>query len=723
MPRSTRSAAVSSPARRRPGCWATSCPSRTSARGSSGSAPRWATPSSTGDGTSRCCSTACGSAAEPSRPTLPVTFARLTGCKSRIPAPAAATCACARGPDPRPGASTEPMSRRLLVPLALLAGLVLAPAASADVGRFIPAEAIDGPVTALGDLEVARDGTGALTYVKPVGGVDHVFVARLEGAAWQPPEQVDVGLPGIGAQPVVAAGDGGKLDIAFVSNGSLYTTVKPGTGQGYTPPQLVAGSASNPSIDLSINDVAYVSFTNPAGVGGGDVDVARKDRGTTGFAVIPAALDIDVNRPAGLAGGRSKVAVAADGVALVVWGEAGRVFARRVFERRLSTAPQDATLDAVGPVPGGPADVPDVDVQDASSFAWVVYREVFSDAAGGHARAVARRLVGSQFDPGVIGGGLGGFPAPDNVVAPRIDVNGRGDGYAASAGTGTAFGAVLKDKKFNPGVPLGPTAGGLGLPVPAVDENGDGLVAWQNADLTIHARAYPAQPASRIVQTPQADTPLSAGGTDAADGLEAAADRAGDVAIAFVQGPPGGRALVVASFDRAPGSFRLATNTAFHNVARTPLRWSPSFELWGPLTYNVEIDGRVVAQTANTALAVPNLTDGVHRWRVIAADRRGQVTATSRRVLRQDGTPPGARLAVARRGRTVRVVVGASDAGRAGRRASGVGRVTIAWGDGRRTVSRRASHAYRRGGRFTLRVTVVDKAGNPTVVRRSVTVG
>src|SRR3954467_13984644 len=102
------------------------------------------------------------------------------------------------------------MSRRLLVPLALLAGLVLAPTASADVGRFIPAEAIDGPVTAVGHPEAARDAPGALTYVKPVGGVDHVFVARLEGGAWQPPEQVDVGLPGLGAQPAVAAGGRGK---------------------------------------------------------------------------------------------------------------------------------------------------------------------------------------------------------------------------------------------------------------------------------------------------------------------------------------------------------------------------------------------------------------------------------------------------------------------------------------------------------------------------------
>jgi hypothetical protein len=608
------------------------------------------------------------------------------------------------------------MPRRLLVLLALLAGLVLAPGASADVGRFIPGEPIDGPVTSVGDLDLARDGTGAVAYVK----ADHVFVSRLVGGAWQPPEQVDAGLPGPSSQPVVAAGDGGRVAVAFISAGSLYTTVRPAADQPYSAPQQVAGPALNPSIDLSINDVAYVSFTVPSGGGGGDVEVARKERAATTFAVIPGALDIDPARQAGIGNGRSKIAVAADGVAVVVWGEAGLVFARRVFQGGLSVAPQEATLGSLAGVPGVTGDLPDVDVQDDSSFAWVVFREVFADAGGGHARAIGRKLVGSEFDPPSVVDAIGDFPSADSVVAPpRIDVDGRGEGYAASAGAGTVFGAVLKDRAFTPGLPIGTGFAGQAFAVPATDENGDGLIAWQNADLTIHARAYTNVRASRAVQPPQAEVALSGGPTDAADGLEAAADRAGDIAVAFLQGPPGGRQLVVASFDRAPGSFRLASATSFRNVARTPLRWSQSFELWGPLTYSVEVDGRVVGQTTKTALSVPKLADGAHRWRVIATDRRGQVTATARRVLRQDGTAPRARLSVDRRGRTVRVVVRPSDASPAGRPASGVGRVTIAWGDGSRTSLRRASHTYRRGGRFTIRVSVRDRAGNVTVVRRS----
>jgi hypothetical protein len=618
------------------------------------------------------------------------------------------------------------MPRRLLVPLALLAALVVAPAASAAVGQFFPGQAIDSGVTSLGGLAVARDGTGGAVYVRPDAGVEHVFVARLAGGAWQTPERLDAALAAPATQAAISAGDGGALAVAFISGGNLFTTVRTAADQPFTAPTLVATAAANPSVDLSINGVAYVSFTALGGAGGGDVLVARKDREATTFQLIGASVDIDPADQAGVGTGRSKVVVAADGVALVVWGEAGQVYARRVFETRLSQAPQLATAGALQGHAGGQADAPDVDVEDDSSFAWVVFREFFEDGAGGvKRRAVARRLVGSAFNDPVPIDGLT-FPIADSAGPPRVDIDGRGEGYGASAATATAWGAVLKDDVFNPGAVLGIGAPNATLPVPAVDEAGDGLVAWQNADQTIHARPFDNTRASRRVQIPGPEVSLSlpgGGPSDAADGLESAADRAGDIAVAFVQGVPGNRLLVIGTFDRAPGVFRLSSGTTFRNVARTPLKWSQSAELWGPLTYSVEVDGRVVGQTAATALAVPNLADGVHRWRVIATDRRGQVTATSRRVLRQDGTAPRARVTVARRGRTVRVVVRPSDASPAGRPASGVGRVTIAWGDGRRTVSRRASHGYRRGGRFTLQVTVRDKAGNATVVRRSVTVG
>jgi hypothetical protein len=192
-----------------------------------------------------------------------------------------------------------------------------------------------------------------------------------------------------------------------------------------------------------------------------------------------------------------------------------------------------------------------------------------------------------------------------------------------------------------------------------------------------------------------------------------------------VQGGPGARYIMVAGFDRAPGAFRLSSRTAWRNATRTPLRWGAALDLWGPLTYRVEIDGRVAGQTADTAFAVPRLADGIHRWRVVATDRRGQTVGTARRTLRHDGTAPRAGLAVSgarRRGRPVRVRVGATDASRAGRRASGISSVRIAFGDGARSTSRSAVHRYGRAGRYTVRATVRDRAGNVTIVRRRITI-
>jgi len=82
----------------------------------------------------------------------------------------------------------------LLVAVAAALGPAAAPARAA----FFASEALDGPSTdieGLGGVDVARDGTGGLAYVKRDGGVDHIFVSRLAGGAWQAPERVDQGPP------------------------------------------------------------------------------------------------------------------------------------------------------------------------------------------------------------------------------------------------------------------------------------------------------------------------------------------------------------------------------------------------------------------------------------------------------------------------------------------------------------------------------------------------
>jgi hypothetical protein len=605
------------------------------------------------------------------------------------------------------------MRRRLAV-IAVLAPLALPASAGAQVrGAFFPGDTVDGPsadIQSLGDLDVARDGTGGLTYVKRDGGVDHVFVSRLVDGAFQPPERVDAALAGAGSQPVIAAADGGKLVVAFVSGGAVFSTVRPAGAPGWTSPQLVSATGSDPALDQSINGVSYLTCTVS-----GDVVAARMDRKVTDFVGLPGPLDIDPAATAGTGTGRSRVAVAADGVATVVWGESGHVYARRLFELRLSTAPQDL---------GDGADLPDISSEDDSSFAWAVFRQ-----NGG---AVARRLVGSQFDPPVaVDGGEGAGSA-------RVAINGRGVGYAGVGGATSlaAVGAVLKDDVFNPGLVIGGGWGVAPLPAPAVAETGDGLIAYQQGDAgggrSIMARPYDYVPASRAVTTPGPEAPLSnpaLGFSDAARGLDAAADRAGDMAVAFVQGDGASRSIVAGAFDRAPGAFRGFTTTKWRSFARPPLKWGTSFELWGPVSYHIEIDGQPFGDTTSTGLTVPaDVPDGLHRWRVIATDRRGQTAATPLRNLRVDHTPPAIAYKISgarRRGGTVKVAARVSDASPTGAKTSGLkkGTTRIAFGDGTRAVSgTRASHRYRRSGKVTVTVSAADKAGNVGAVKRQITI-
>ena len=221
----------------------------------------------------------------------------------------------------------------------------------------------------------------------------------------------------------------------------------------------------------------------------------------------------------------------------------------------------------------------------------------------------------------------------------------------------------------------------------------------------MHARPYDYVATTRAVTQPAPDVLLSKpelGQTDAARGLRAAADRAGDVVVAFVQGEGASRQVVAATFDRAPGTFvGYTTSTHFVKGPNPLLKWGTSFELWGPLTYTVLIDGKPVGQTQATNLAVPTpIPDGVHTWRVVATDRRGQATATKVRNLRIDGTAPKASFKLSgarRRGGVVKVAVKATDASGTSAKASGIKTVSVNFGDRSKAVkARKANHSYRR---------------------------
>lgn len=617
---------------------------------------------------------------------------------------------------------TLPIRRCVL--LASTVALALPPVARAAV---FPAEVIDGPTGELvsaGDLDVARDGTGAVAYVKNVGGVPHIFVSRLVGGGFQPPERIDPALGGAAANPVVAATDGGRIAVAFTSNGQLNVALRPNGGAGFQPPQPIADGASNPSIDMSINGVSYVSFTVP-GQSAADVRVARLGRGGTSFALLPDVLDIAPPRDAGDATRRSQIAVSADGTAVVVWGEAGRVYARRVFGTRLSAAPQELNVATLDGHAGGAADLVDIDIEDDSSYAWAVFRQRFDD---GRDHVVARRLVGSAFEAPVFVDGLG-YPAPGDATETVVELNGRGEGIAATSAGGGVNAAIAHDDIFNRATPLG-VGTPMSLPAVGIAENNDAFAAWLPGDGSVLIRPYDIDPAKRSVPPPGPASALSRpefGPVMPGAGMDMAVNRVGDASAVFVQEGPDGRRLVAGVFDRVPGRFRTYTTSRFRKFARPPLAWQASFDLFGAVKYRVEVDGQPVGETTETRFTpVGPIADGRHTWRVVATDRRGQSAATPIRPLRIDSLPPTLTFRVTgsqKRFKPIKVAVKAADGSLASPSGSGIKTVRISWGDKSRAVSnRRASHRYAKSGKYTIRVSATDVAGNATTVTKRITI-
>ena len=599
--------------------------------------------------------------------------------------------------------------RPLLAAIAAL--LVLAPAARAE---WFAAETVDGPsaeIAGLGEVDMARDATGALVYLKRENGVPHVFLSRLAGGAWQPPERVDQGIEAGASQPVVAAGDDHRLAIVWLADGKVFGTVAAGgAGTPLAAPQVLhadpAGPVLDPDVDLAVNGTAYAVFSAP-GAGGRDVRAARVREST--WEPVPAPLDIGPDQPAGDGAGRPRVAVSADGYAVAAWGEGHpdgrrRVYGRRITGLTLSVAPQEISLPDLAGEPGGDADSGDIDIEDDGSFCWVVFRQDF----GGRSRAVARRLVGSLFEaPTPIDGGA-------TAAAPRLAMSGRGIGVAAvGEAAANAVQATLLElgDAFSPALridSLGSEA--ATVPVVGASERDERMVAWRRqAGALTEVRARRRADDSDYGPEALLSVPeLGPVGT----ALAAGESRTGDFVVAFEQGAEGERRIVVATWDEVPGLPIPISTENWQRRRRPTLKWRAGSELMGPQLFNVYLGAELIATTPDVELRLPRrLRDGLYTWQVIATDRRGQEKPSRSRRLRVDARKPRVRVRV--RGRVVRVL------GRDGE-GSEVRRMEVGFGDGtvreiRGTVAR---HRYARPGRYRVSVVATDRARN--VARRSV---
>jgi hypothetical protein len=616
--------------------------------------------------------------------------------------------------------------------------LLLALMATCARAGMFAGDPVVGPTAALhtlGGLDLSPDGSGAIAYLMDDGGAQHVFASRLVDGAWSRPERLDADLGSAATQTAVAAGDGGRALVVFVNGGNVYAATRPDAGSGWARQTLWSGGgASDPAVDLSVNGKGYAAFTAP-GAGGHDVRAAyARDAGP--WTVIGAPLDANAPDDTGAGDARPRVAVSADGVAIVVWGEAGHVFARRVQGTRPSIVAVDALpgLAAEG-IQAVSADRPVVSTQDDDSFTGVAMRGWF-DVGGGtlRPRAVFRRLRGSRFESSFVVDGAP-FSSGQGSVAPQIATVGTGQGLVIT-GNDTTNGTSALQLLFDvePSTLLGLDSlvanGAPGYGVPATATARKMLVAWQvtppGGAPEIHARYRD----GGDFEAEQAISRPELGPTAAVDGLAAAGDDAGDIAVAYVQDVPGqGRAIAVGTVDQPPGGFALARVAGFERSDRPVLAWTTSREQWGRF-FRVTIDGVEVGVTGRRSFRPSTpLAQGAHSWQVVVLDRRGQQFTARAGTVRIDSIPAfvRARISGARQaGVPLKLAVQATDTPTGTARkaqgvlTSGVKQIVIDWGDRSplERIRRGSQHAYARPGRYRLRIVVTDRAGNSTTLRQ-----
>lgn len=602
-----------------------------------------------------------------------------------------------------------------------------------------PATPIDGPSSAIPatsglGVSVARDGTGGLVYLKQVGGSAHVFVSVLAGGVFGPPTEIDGALTASSSEPVIAAGPGGLLAVAFINGGQLFVAQQQPGSTGLSAPLALAGGALNPAISMSNFGKAYVAFTVADG-GGYDVRAAYYWRGT--WSLESAPLNVTPADDAGTGAGRPAVTTSGDGIAIVAWGEAGGIYTRRVWGTNPSVVDEQADGALAGCTEIS-ADEPAVGTGGDSSYAAVAFHEQLFCGGQRVSRVLMNRLRGSAYD------GLteadGGASAGDGADAPQVAVGEYGDGLVTSQRT--ASDVIVADALGDNETPGsisqidGTPNSSAPINVPAFAGLRAVFVAWQQdpggAGLPeIRLRYSPGGEGlgpEMVVSSP------AQGPTDAAAGLAADGDASGQVAAAWVQGATDAPQIVVAQLYQPPGGLSLLTRKQYVRTSTPRLRWTAPRSGWGPFKFSLSLDGNQLTATGATSTQVPSpLPDGPHSYQIVATNPAGQQSQTGLGTVFVDTTPPVAALRLSGKpvvGGVVRARLGYRDlppVGSPAADASGVASVKLSWG--RRAVvtirpgERRAGHVFARPGRYVVTLTVTDRAGNVTraTVRVNVT--
>ncbi len=457
---------------------------------------------------------------------------------------------------------------------------------------------MDGPgdgVVSLTGLSIARDGTGGLVYLKSVGGVQHVFVSRLVGGVFQVPEEVDGGFAGPSSQPVIAAGNGGALLVAFVNSGALYVVDRLSATSGYQAPQLIAGGgASNPSIQMSNFGKAYLAFA-----AGANVRVAYYYNGQ--WQLVSAPLNATPSDGAGSGDGGPVVATAGDGIATVVWGEQGHIFSRRVWYTSPSVVFEQADVPYLAGWTELSSSQPYAAAGGNSSYVDVVFVETLGAGASQQSRVLFNQLRGSQYQ-GVVGNDGLGTPGTDSGADPRVAMAEYGNGLATAyqVNSGQVWSSVLTQNGFWYGMYRVDSLPNVSPPYPVPSAVGTNslVVAWQHDPgmlLAPDIRARYFTVANGY--GPEVQVSSSGQAANAAQGLATAGDVNGDVAVAWAQGSGTATAIEVAQLYQ-PSAAPLPRNPVSYTKNNRPtLSWTPPTNSWGPFTYTLFVGSTAVGTT------------------------------------------------------------------------------------------------------------------------------
>ncbi len=636
--------------------------------------------------------------------------------------------------------------------LAVVALLVLAPAAQALIE---PVATIDGPsseIVELGGVAMASDGSGGIVYRKRVEGRPHIFAALYSGGAWSAPRRVDVGQPFESSFPAIASGEGGRLVVVWVNHYSSTTdglfsaALEPGSSgfQPLAPVDLDLGQAigTYPSVAMNLAGNALVAYRVVTAVSGpsrpeipvGYVDAEIRMARFNGeyWSSFGQPLNRNPAQPmlAPTAANSPQVAIDLTGQGLVAWQEpddsfVNRIYARRIFGMVPGNILQVSPSTYAGHPLNGPADELALDVAGFGEGA-VALRQQPASGSGFTRPRVFVNEIPSSFDPHgaafagariVDGGGAEGPAGPLGPLSMAVD--GEGD-FDVGFGSGVAsYDARGNETEASAPVRLDEGSSAVpGDPVLARADNGALAAAWKVEE---HGAGALAVLERRADGTPNRQL-VSAPGGGAVHQLDLGGSHHGDALIGFLQGD-GPNTKIAADVVRAPpGEFVLDTPATWVDATRIPLQWETPLAGAGKLSYSVLVDDREVAEnitTTETVLTPAEVSNGVHTIQVEATDSLGQVVSSEPATLKVDRTPSRVRV----RGRGNSVTVRVSDGPKGESSGVAAGSVKVRFGDGHSAHGRaKVTHRYAAGGSYTVMVTAADNAGNKVSFHRRVTV-